>query len=324
MATWNGPAATLALLADADFWMPVRASSEAGEVDWLFWFIFYTSGFFFVLIIGLMLLFILRYRRRRVDEAGTGPHHNTALEVVWTAVPVMLVSAMFYFGMRSFVGQVVTPGNAYEIQVTGQKWKWSFTYPNGYVDENLHVPADVPVRLVMTSSDVIHSLFVPAFRLKRDVVPGRYTKMWFRAIEPGEYDIYCAEYCGTSHSDMLSKCVVHPPGGFEKWLEEAANFVTRMPPVEAGERLYKVRGCSQCHSVGGQPGIGPTFKGLFGHTQVLAGGGNVTVDENYIRQSILEPQAQVAAGFDPVMPTYQGRLKDPEIAALIEYIKSLR
>lgn len=306
------------------FWMPVRASSAAGEVDWLFYFIFYVSLFFFALIVGLMIWFTLRYRRRKGEKAEGGASHNTMLELVWSGIPLLLVIGIFLVGFQGYMRSVVSPDSSYEIQVTAMKWKWLFTYPNGHVDENLHVPVETPVRLVMTSSGVIHSLYIPAFRLKKDVVPGRYNKMWFRAVKPGEYVLFCAEYCGTAHSDMLATVVVHPPGEFEKWLADAANLLKRLSPAEAGAKLFMSRGCAQCHSVDGKPGIGPTMKGLFGHSQIVTNGQTVTVDENFIRESILEPQAKVAAGFDPVMPSYQGRLSDPEIAAIIEYTKTLK
>ena len=207
--------------------------------------------------------------------------------------------------------------------VTAQKWSWQFTYPNGYTDENLHVPVDRPIRLVMQSQDVIHSLYVPAFRIKRDVVPGRYNKAWFEATVPGEYQIFCAEYCGTGHSDMLAKAIVHRPGEFESWLRKASDFLSTMTPEEGGRKLYKIHGCGQCHSTDGSPLTGPTFQGIFGHQVSLAGGGTVKVDENYIRESILNPAAKVVAGFEPVMPTFQGRLEDKEITAVIQYINSL-
>jgi cytochrome c oxidase subunit 2 len=216
------------------------------------------------------------------------------------------------------------PDNAYEVQVTGQKWNWLFTYPGGYVDPDLHVPVDTPVRLVLSSQDVIHSFFVPAFRIKRDVVPGRYNKTWFQSEKPGSYQVFCAEYCGTSHSTMLAKVVVHEPGQFERWLAEASNFLDKMPPEEAGEKLYLQRGCPQCHSVDGKPSTGPTFAGLFGSSVALSGGGSVGVDEDYIRTSILEPSAQVVAGYEPVMPSFQGRLNDREIDAIIAYLKTLQ
>ncbi len=305
------------------FWMPPQVSTFAANVDWLFMVILGISVFFFVLIVALMIVFVIRYRHREGHVAEASPTHNLPLEVVWTAIPVAVVMVIFYLGFTSYLDMATPPANAYEVRVEGQKWKWTFTYPNGYVDENLHVPVDRPIRLVMSSADVIHSLYVPAFRIKRDVVPGRYSKEWFQATTPGEYDVFCAEYCGTGHSDMLAHVIVHPPGEFEQWLEKASNFLDTMTPVEAGRKLYQVRGCQQCHSVDGTAKVGPSFKGIFGEPQVLSNGSKVTVDENYIRESILEPQAKVVAGFEPVMPTYQGRLKDPEIDALIQYIKSL-
>jgi cytochrome c oxidase subunit II len=305
------------------FWMPPQVSTFAANVDWLFMVILGISVFFFVLIVALMIVFVIRYRHREGHVAEASPTHNLPLEVVWTAIPVAVVMVIFYLGFTSYLDMATPPANAYEVRVEGQKWKWTFTYPNGYVDENLHVPVDRPIRLVMSSADVIHSLYVPAFRIKRDVVPGRYSKEWFQATTPGEYDVFCAEYCGTGHSDMLAHVIVHPPGEFEQWLEKASNFLDTMTPVEAGRKLYQVRGCQQCHSVDGTAKIGPSFKGIFGEPQALSNGSKVTVDENYIRESILEPQAKVVAGFEPVMPTYQGRLKDPEIDALIQYIKSL-
>ncbi|MBI2840050.1 MAG: cytochrome c oxidase subunit II [Acidobacteria bacterium] len=305
------------------FWMPPEISTSAAGVDWIFYFIFWISLFFFLLIVGLMTYFVVRYRRPKGVEAEGAPSHNMVLEVTWSVIPLILVIVIFYLGFKGFMDLFTSPQNAYEVLVTGQKWKWLFQYPNGYVDENLHVPVDVPVRLVMSSEDVIHSLYIPAFRVKRDVVPGRYTKAWFQATQAGDYQIFCAEYCGKSHSDMLAKVVVEKPGDFEKWLEKASNFLDTMPPAEAGARLYKTRGCAQCHSIDGTSGIGPTFKGVFGETVVMVGGAKVAVDENYLRESINEPQVRVVAGYQPVMPTFKGRLKDKEITAIIEYIKSL-
>ena len=307
---------------DGSFWMPPQVSTVARSVDWLFNFILAISVFFFILIVVVMVVFVVKYRRREGQQAESSPSHNTALEITWTVIPVIIVIVIFFFGFKGYLDMATPPANAYEVLVEGQKWKWSFTYPNGYVDENLHVPVDRPVRLVMSSSDVIHSLYVPAFRIKMDVVPGRYSKAWFEATEPGEYDLFCAEYCGTSHSDMLAHVIVHPPGEFETWLEKASNFLETMTPVDAGRKLFQVRGCQQCHSMDGSAKTGPTLLGVFGRTENLVDGGTVTVDENYIRESILEPNARVVAGFEPVMPTYQGRLKDAEIMAIIEYLKA--
>ncbi len=307
---------------DGSFWMPPQVSTVARGVDWLFNFILAISVFFFILIVVVMVIFVIKYRRREGQQAESSPSHNTALEITWTVIPVIIVIVIFFFGFKGFLDMATPPANAYEILVDAQKWKWSFNYPNGYVDENLHVPVDRPVRLVMSSADVIHSLYVPAFRIKMDVVPGRYSKVWFEATEPGEYDLFCAEYCGTSHSDMLAHVIVHPPGEFEIWLEEASNFLETMTPVDAGRKLFQVRGCQQCHSMDGSAKTGPTMLGVFGRIEKMADGTTVTVDENYIRESILEPNARVVAGFEPVMPTYQGRLKDAEIMAIIEYLKA--
>ena len=306
------------------FWLPRPASATAAEVDSVFALIYWISVVFFALIVGLLVWFVIRYRKRAGHEEAVGrATHNTALEIVWSVIPTLLVILIFWRGFKAFMDMATPPQNAYEVLVTGQKWKWSFTYPNGYVDEMLHVPVDVPVRLVLASEDVIHSFFVPDFRIKKDAVPGRYTKAWFQAKAPGEHDIFCAEYCGTSHSDMRSSVIVHPPGEFEKWLDGAANFLDKLPPAEAGQKLYTSRGCAQCHSADGRAGIGPTFKRLWNHPVPLKGGGTVVADENYVRESILEPQAKIVAGFDPVMPTYKGRLKDQEITKIVEYLKSL-
>jgi cytochrome c oxidase subunit 2 len=186
------------------------------------------------------------------------------------------------------------------------------------------VPVDTPVRLVLSSDDVIHSFFVPAFRIKQDAVPGRYTKLWFNAKETGTFQVFCAEYCGTKHSDMLTHVVVHEPGGFEKWLADVSDFLAKLPPAEAGKKIYESYGCKACHTVDGTPGIGPSWKGVYGKQRSFTDGTSEVAEENYLRQSILEPQAKVVAGFGPVMPTFKGKLKDAEITAVIEFIKSLK
>ncbi len=304
------------------FWMPPQVSTVAQGVDWLFNLILAISVFFFVLIVAAMVLFVVKYRHREGVKAGDSPSHNLPLELTWTGIPVVIVIIIFFFGFRGFLDMATPPANAYEILVEGQKWTWSFTYPNGYVDQNLHVPVNRPIQLVMSSADVIHSLYVPAFRIKMDVVPGRYSKAWFEATAPGEYDLFCTEYCGTSHSDMLAHVIVHPPGEFEQWLDQASNFLETMSPVDAGRKLFQVRGCQQCHSMDGSAKTGPSLLGVFGREAQMADGSIVVADENYLRQSILEPNARVVAGYEPVMPTYQGRLEDEEILAIIEYLKA--
>ena len=307
--------------------MPTEASVGAGEVDFMLAFIFLISAVFFVLIVGFGTYFVIRYRRGRVPVAEKSAHHNMPLEITWTIIPLVLVMVIFYYGFKGYLDLVTPPENAFEINVEAHQWKWLFVYPGGVPQEDLHVPLGRPVVLTMTSIDVIHSLYIPDFRAKKDVVPGRYTKVWFEASELGTYDLFCAEYCGAKgsegHSSMLAKVIVHEPGEFDRWLADAANFVKNLAPADAGERLYKVRGCAQCHSIDGKKGIGPTFKNLFGETMAMKDGSKVTVEENYIRESILNPMAKVVAGFDPVMPTFQGKLNDREITAIIEYIKSI-
>lgn len=328
--------------------MPPEGSTTAGEVDLLFNLILWISIFFFVLIVAVMVAFIVRYRRRQGHAERKTATHSISLELTWSIIPLLLVIVIFYVGFRGFITMATPPDDAYTISVEGQKWSWLFTYPNGHVDAELHVPVNEDVRLVMTSLDVIHSFFIPAFRLKKDVVPGRYNKMWFKALHPGEHVVFCAEYCGTGHSDMTTRCVVHPPGEFEVWLENAdplkkltdeqyteyladpVAFIEAHPDIQGletpkvmGEKLYQKKGCAQCHSIDGTAGTGPSFKGVFGHSVEFASGESAAADENYIRESILDPNARVVAGYQAVMPTYQGRLKEREITALIAFLKSL-
>ncbi len=304
-------------------WLPRRASTTAADVDAAWAVVFWISVFFFFLITFLVVFFAIRYRGQR----GIGPReylkHNTPLEVTWSIIPLGIVIYLFYMGFTGYLNLVTPPENTYEVQVTAQKWNWLFTYPNGHINAELHVPVNQPVRLVMSSEDVLHSFYVPDFRVKQDVVPGRYTTLWFEATETGEMDIFCTEYCGTKHSNMLSKVVVHAPGEFESWLEEASDIFKDRPLWQVGELLYNQRGCKQCHSLDGSRGTGPSFKNLWGTQHALQDGSQVTVDENYVRESILMPQAKLTAGYEPVMPTYQGRLKDKEITAIIEYLKTL-
>lgn len=306
-----------------NLWLPQQGSSASPGVDSVFGIILVISMVFFVGIVGALMYFVVRYRRVPGRRASRRVHHSLWLELTWSIIPLLLLVGIFVAGLSGFLAMAATPDGAYEIQVVGKKWVWAFQYPNGYIDDTLHVPVDRPVRLVMTSDDVIHSMYIPAFRLKRDVIPGRYTSLWFEATEPGEFDLYCAEYCGTKHSDMVGKVVVHESGEFEAWLEEASNFLETMSPADAGELLYRRRGCAQCHSSDGRAMVGPTFLNLYGDEARLDDGTTIRVDENYIRESILEPQAKARAGYRKVMPTYQGQLKDEEIAALIAWIKTL-
>jgi len=312
----------LAQLPDS-FWLPAPASTAAGEVDTVFYIVYVISIVFFALIVGLMVLFAVQFRQRKGYKADPTASHNTRLEIAWTLVPTLLVILIFWLGFKSYLNLSTPPANAYEITVTAQKWQWFFTYPNGHVTGELHVPVDRPIELTMTSEDVIHSLWIPAFRIKKDVVPGRYNKAWFEATEAGEYPLLCTEYCGTGHSDMLTRVTVHEPGGFEIWLRESADLLGTLPPAEAGLKLYQMKGCAQCHSLDGAAGVGPSFENFFGAERRLADGDRIVADENYVRTSILEPMSQISLGYEPVMPTYAGKLKDQEITMLIAYLKTI-
>ncbi len=309
------------------FWMPPKASTISGDVDGLFYFIYGITVFFFLLVMVLMLLFVFKYRYRKGhEEPDPAPAHSTALELTWTVIPTVLVLMVFYFGFRGYLHMAVAPPNAYEINVEGKMWSWSFTYPNGYVDTELHIPINTPIRVVLQSRDVIHSLYIPQFRIKKDAVPGRYNRMWFEATQvspPEGFDVYCAEYCGTGHSTMRTKVIVHPSKeDFAAWLEKASNWENRMTPLQRGQEIYQ-KNCTQCHSIDGTRLIGPSLKNVFGEPQTLNGGSTVVADENYIHESLYEPAAKVVAGFTPQMPSYKGQLKENDVAAVIQFLKSI-
>jgi len=305
------------------FWMPVRGSTTADYVDGLFSYIMWVSIISLVMLMALMVYFVAKYRAKsRHDKPTSNVDHHSGLELIWSTVPLPIVLAMFAWGFQGFIALRTTPKDAYEIHVTGQKWKWLFEYPNGLTDDVLHVPVNQKVRVIINSVDVLHSLFLPAFRTKIDAVPGRYTELWFEPTAAGEYPIFCAEYCGTSHSNMITKVVAHEPADFQKWLKDAEAIIDTLPPAELGEKMYNQNGCAGCHSLDGSPKTGPSFKGVFGKTEALSDGTSVTVDENYIRNSILEPQAQLVQGFPPAMPTFKGKLSDKKIDGLVAFIKA--
>jgi cytochrome c oxidase subunit 2 len=318
------PDAALLAQVEGSFWLPPPASTGSATVDNLFYLVLGVSVFFFTLITVLMIVFAIVYRRREGVEPLPSPSHNNTLEFIWTGIPILIVCVIFYQGVAGFLDLRTSPRQAYEIRVVARQWLWMFEYANGHKDEELHVPVDEPVKLVMRSEDVIHGFYVPDFRVQMDVVPGRYTTIWFRAKEPGEHNLLCSQYCGTNHADMIAKIVVHPPGEFEKWLNEAGNLFKNLPPAEAGQQLYNRRGCSQCHSIDGTAGTGPSFKGIFGQKTYFEGGSSTMVDDNYIRGRLLEPHVEVVQGYKPVMPTYKGILSDEEVTYLIEFIKSLK
>ena len=328
----------------AGLWFRESASqATSGNVDWIFHAILWICIFFFFLIISLMVLFMLRYRAKPGREPEHTPHHSNLLEAAWSIIPTFIVIWIFAIGVINYLELRTPPEGAYEIQVVAKKWSWTFIYPTGHIDANLHVPVDQPVKLVMSSDDVIHSVFIPAFRVKMDCVPGRYSTLWFKADKATEdydedkladtdiiketgadefgYDLFCTEYCGQGHSAMIAKVIVHASGTFDKWMNDAMKPKEGDSPYDLGEKLYKQRGCAQCHSLDGKSGTGPTFKDTFG-SQQDTDKGEVTVDENYIRESILNPMAKIRNGYKGVMPSFQGQLREHEIAALIWFHKA--
>jgi len=300
--------------------MPPQASTVAPQIDALYYFIFWGSAFFFFLIVGASLFLIIKYRRGR-EPRHARAFHNTPLEITWTAVPTVLVMIVFVWGFRGYMNLAVAPGNALEYYVTAKKWLWQITDSNGAVSINeMSVPVHQPVKIILRSEDLIHSFFVPAFRVKQDAIPNRYNTLWFEATIPGDYDIFCTEYCGTGHSQMLGKVHVLTQ---EQWqeFEKPRGKPVGLSPEEWGAKLYETKACVTCHSLDGSKKTGPSFKGVFGHSVPLKDGSTVTVDEEYIRRSIMEPLSQVVAGFEPVMPVYGGTLSPEDIDALIAFIK---
>ena len=317
-------AALRLLLAAGPGYLPERASSVAESVDHVFGFIFWVSLFFLVLIVALTVLFVVRYRARPGRTAADpSPDHSTRLELLWTGIPLVLVLVMFGWSTRVWLGMSShDPGpSPHRVQVTARKWSWWFDHPGGRGSNELHLVAGRPTELVLGAVDVIHSLYVPEFRLKQDAVPGRYTRLVFTPTRPGTYPVLCAEYCGTNHSLMSAAAVVHPDqASFDAWASQGGTGDLPLPAL--GEKLFAEKGCSACHTVDGSPGVGPTLKAVWGRTESLAAGPAVKVDENYLRESIVAPGAKVVAGFDDVMPPMP--LEEREIQALIAYIQSLR
>jgi len=326
------------------FWMPESASTVAPEVDSVFYFINNINYFFFAICAAVLVWFAIRYHVKPSEHSTftpDAPTHNTPLELTWTAVPLLLVGVIFWLGMDGFIKLNEAPDDAYEVQVTGQKWSWTFQHPEFGVTEaaELTVPLNRPVRLLMTSSDVLHSLYVPAFRVKNDVVPGRYSSLWFQATKPGQYRLYCTEYCGKDHSLMLAVVNVLPEDEFQdrlgKLAREYEDIEDRDLPAYALTRLYNR--CASCHSLDGKSGTGPSFAGLWDRTMkgttvfadgsTLAdhsgAGGEFEVRENYIRDSILNPQHYIVQNYTGSMPTFKGQLKERQIDALILMLKNL-
>jgi cytochrome c oxidase subunit 2 len=300
---------------------PERASTIAGRVDALYFFLVAISAFFSLLIAGLIVYYAVKYRRRSPDAVGTVVHGGIVLEIAWTVIPFLISMVIFVWGASVFFAMTRPPDETLNVYVVGKQWMWKFQHLDGEREINeLHVPVGRAVKLIMTSEDVIHDVFVPAFRVKADVLPGRYTNIWFQPTKPGRYHLFCAEYCGTRHSGMIGQVVVMEPSEYQAWLSGGAPEGSL---AAAGEKLFADLACNTCHRPEAQ-GRGPVLQGLFGKTVSLQTGETVVADEAYIRESILNPSAKLTAGFQPIMPTFQGLVSEEQLLELIEYIKTLR
>lgn len=336
-------------MSDSPWALLPTASNHAANLDALYVFLTIICGISMALVVGAQIYFMVKYKKRSDDDKTSPLKHNGKLEFWWSAIPAVFLLIFFVWGERDFMRLSTPPQSAMQINVKAKQWSWEFSYPGRagatavdirkdeagepIKDENgnliviptLVVPLNEPVRLMMQSQDVIHSFYVPAFRVKKDVVPGRYTSVWFEAIQEGEFPLFCTEYCGDEHSSMIGKVKVVKPEDFEAAVAEATKL-EKMPgqtDAEFGATVYKAKGCDACHTLDGSPKVGPSFQGIWGRTEQLQDGSSVTVDENYVKQSILDPNSQLVAGYPPQMPSFAGQISDEQIDALIEYFKEL-
>ena len=297
---------------------PPAASKMAHQVDYLYFFLVGLTAFFTILVAGLICFFAWRYRRKK-NPVATQIEGSNALELAWTLIPTGIAMFIFVWGAAIYFSETRPPRNAMEVYVVGKQWMWKFQHQEGQREINvLHVPLDRDVRMIMTSQDVIHSFFVPAFRLKQDVLPGRYTTLWFKATVPGHYHLFCAQYCGTMHSGMAGDIVVMTPQDYAQWMAGGPSA----PLQETGRQLFSTLGCATCHRFDVQ-GRGPDLTGIYNKPVLLEDGRTMIADENYVRESILNPTAKIVNGFKPVMPTFQGIVSEEQLNALVAYVKSL-
>jgi len=302
--------------------LPEQASNFAASVDSLMAFMILVCTFFAVGIAAAIVYFFFKYRRKSKNEIGVPIHGDMRLETAWIVVPLILAMAMFGWGAVVFVDYRHAPQDTLDIYVIGKQWMWKAQQPTGKKEINeLHIPAGRDIRLILASEDVIHDFFVPAFRVKMDVVPGHYNTMWFRPTKPGRYHFFCSQYCGTSHAVMGGWVTVMEPSDYAAWLSGSGG--TEENPVAAGARLFSQLACVTCHLSDGK-GRGPSMNGVYGAKVLLADGSTVTADDAYIRESILSPQAKIVAGFQPAMPAFKGLVTEEQILALTAYIKSLQ
>jgi cytochrome c oxidase subunit 2 len=336
---WYDVLANKPIEEEGNFWMPKAVNEAADESDMMFYAVLGLSAFFFAAIAIAVVYLVIKYRHRPGHKPQPSAAHNDVLEITWTVIPTIICVFLFWYGWHSYIRVVTPPNKAVEIDVLAWRWNWQFTHENGVTDSDLHVPAGVPVRLVMTSKDVLHSFYAPAMRVKQDVVPRRFTYAWFQATKPGTYRLTCAEYCGTSHAQMACQKIDEVTGHcdrravvvvhkdleeYEKYLNDKILDQLKMPPVELGKMLYDKKGCSSCHTVDGSARVGPSWKQPDWGKEITLTTGSVTMDENYVRESILYPAKKSRPNFPNSMPPFEGQLKDVELNGLIAYIKSLK
>ncbi len=311
--------------------MPVALSAYATDVDKSYYIIYWLSVVLFIGIIGAATYFCLAYKRKAgVRAEPTG--HNNILELSWTVAPVFILAYLFWIGWKGYVDMSIVPPNAIEVRGRAFQWGWDFEYPNGAHTPDLKAPVGKPVKLILSSNDVLHAFFIPQLRIKRDTVPGMYVSLWFEADKEGDADIFCAEYCGgkgegtaaIGHWAMISKVHILSVADYDKFILEGGGAKPGESVPDWGKRLYVEKNCAGCHSLDGAVGAGPSWKGIFGRTGVMTAGPDIVADENYIRESILEPQAHIVKGFGPVMPSFKGILQDKEIDAIISFMKTLK
>lgn len=313
-------------IAKAQSFMPSQGTEIAKQVDNLYGFLLITSLIACILVVGGMIYFVWKYKRRTPDDKTAYISHNTFLEFLWSFIPLVIFLFVFAWGWYIYHQERAMPKNALEINVLGKQWAWEVEYKNGYKAVNeVVVPIGQDVKLLLSSNDVIHSFYIPSFRIKQDAVPGRYTALWFNANKLGDFHIFCTEYCGTSHSGMIGKLRVVSREDFDKYLEQGQDERS-LPLAKKGEKIFAVKACASCHSVDNPSvKVGPALFKKFGAEETVDEGAKVAVDENYIRESILEPNKHIVKGFPKgVMPTFQGQLNEGELNALVEYIKELK
>jgi len=299
---------------------PDQASSIARSVDHLHFFLTAVTLFFTALIFLTIFYFMIKYRRRSPDERPKAIEGSLPLEILWTVIPTLIVAVLFAWGAGLYFRNAEPPPGAMEIFVTGKQWMWKVEHPEGQREINeVHVPLGRPVKLTMTSEDVIHDFYVPAFRVKKDVLPGRYTSLWFEPTKTGTFHLFCAQYCGAFHAGMIGSIIVADPDEYEQWL---TGVVLGETMEAAGERLFQQFGCATCHLAGGT-GQGPSLLGVYGKPAHLSNGQTVTADGAYLRESILNPTAKIVAGYKPIMPSFQGQLSEEQITDLMAYIRAL-